>query len=110
MRKKSKQEIFGKLSILALLVISILTPADLLAQTQPEVFDVNIYEGIYADLLNASDTPESDSYIAAVAQPNCAAAAKALLPPPKFPRPPPPGRGSGASASASNAFSSMRVP
>lgn len=42
-----------KFGTLLLLLISILTPSVLLAQTQPEVFDVNVYEGIYADLLNA---------------------------------------------------------
>jgi hypothetical protein len=42
-----------RLRTLLFVFVSIVIPATLLAQTQQEVFDVNVYEGIYPDLLNA---------------------------------------------------------
>jgi len=42
-----------KLRALLLLLLSSFAPAGLWAQTQPEVFDVSVYESTYPDLLNA---------------------------------------------------------
>src|SRR5262245_39516892 len=42
-----------KVSRLLLAFVSMLISAGLFAQTQPEVFDVNVYEGIYPDIFNA---------------------------------------------------------
>jgi hypothetical protein len=42
-----------KLRTFLLAFVSLLASVNLPAQTQPEVFDVNVYEGIYPDLFNA---------------------------------------------------------